>query len=142
MGYKLTELVGRVSPLTGNSTSNKHTGTGVDNVAWESPSIPAEYYRHFITITCYKHLIGDKTQDIVATTGGKVVITASDDGVHFGNVTDGTVELAKPDYKRPNFCGRIASIKADITGVTPKEHDDAAHVPEGTVVVVQIHSYS
>lgn len=132
MGYFYTELSGEVDTSTGNVTLSLH------------PQIPKEFYKHFFTVTCFADKTrqrpvhhASKVSDLVLT-AGTVVLEASDDGVNFGSITNGTVDLSG-SFDRPNMEGRLKIVEAEITGITPTQ---VAGVATGMFVVIGIHSYS
>lgn len=145
MGYK-TEFFGRVSIAEGNSTSNPTDGSGVP-VPWIITDIPKGLSKHFISVSVYAE--PDMTKPIHPAgmgpghlVGGTVKVQASDDGCNFGDITNGTIDLSKADYPRPNMCGPLAALKVLVTGVNPPHVTPVGHLPNhGVTVRVQINSY-
>lgn len=145
MGYK-TEFFGRVSLANGNSTTNPVDGSGASHY-WLITNLPRDRARHFISATVYAepntitpiHPNGQGPQKLTA---GTVKIEASDDGVNFGDITDGTINLATADYKRPNMCGPLYALRVTVTGVTPHTYVPDEHIPaHGVTVRIQVNSY-
>lgn len=132
MGYLYTELSGEVDSTTGNVELTTH------------PQIPKEFNKHFFSVTCFvdktktdpvHHQHTDSAHQLTA---GTVTIEASDDGINFGSIKNGNVDLSAA-FDRPNIEGRIKTVRADVKGLTPKT---VSPITTGVFVVIGIHSYS
>lgn len=140
MGYKSTVVGGYLSS-TGNSTEDMALGQGAAS-PWFIGAVPSHLYRHFINIALYTDstmqtpLTPDKTPPY-RINAGVATVKVSDNGVTFGDIDGGTVDLTKSDYKRPNMCGTIGALSVSITGVLPTEVHEGKHI----YAVVTINSY-
>ena len=145
MGYQ-TNFYGKVNKTTGNSTENPNDGSGKD-AAWIFANLPEDKCRHFISVSVYAEsdmltpispaLSGDQL-----LTAGTVIVTASDDGTNFGAITQGTIDLTKADYIRPNLCGPLKALKIDVKGLAPAKFAGSDVSNEyGVTVKVTVHSY-
>ncbi len=56
--------------------------------------------------------------DAVTPATGTVTVTASEDGYNFGSVTNGTIDVTKKDYARPNWGITFTSINVEFANVT------------------------
>jgi len=145
MGYQ-TNFYGRVNMGTGNSTANSHDGSGKD-APWIFDNLPEDKCRHFISVSVYAESdtitpISPALTDGQLLTAGTVVITASDDGVNFGAITQGTIDLTKADYIRPNLCGPLKALKIEVKGLAPAVLVKPGVInTHGVTVKVTVHSY-
>jgi len=146
MSATKTVFYGRVNMGTGNSTTNKIDGSGA-SAPWSIKGLPEDKSRHFISVTVYAE--GDTLIPIGAAltgnqklTAGTVVITGSPDGVNFGGIENGTIELSKADFKLPNLCGPLQELKVDIKGINPSVYiqEGVIHT-HGVTVRIEILSY-
>lgn len=131
MGYFYTELSGEVDPTTGNVDLSLH------------PQIPKEFSKHFFSVTCFidktktEPVHHEHTDTSKQITAGIVTIEASDDGVNFGSIKEGNVDLSAA-FNRPNLEGRIKTVRAEVKGLTPTT---VSPITTGIFVVIGIHSY-
>jgi len=145
MGYQTT-FYGKVSKTTGNSTENPNDGSG-NAAAWIFTDLPEDKCRHFISVSVYAEAdtvtpISPSLTGNQLLTNGTVVITASDDGVNFGAITQGTIDLTKADYIRPNLCGPLRALKIEVKNLTPAIFAEPGVPNEyGVTVKVTVHSY-
>jgi len=145
MGYQ-NNFYGRVNKDTGNSTENHITGLGADS-PWIFANLPEDKCKHFISVSVYaepdtiKPISPSLTGDQLLT-AGTVVVTASDDGVNFGAITKGTIDLSIADYVRPNLCGPLKALKIDVKGLAPAVLVKPGVInTHGVTVKVTVHSY-
>ena len=60
--------------------------------------------------------------NVVLATAGTVVVEVSEDGVNWGSIANGTIDLSLPAYNRPVVLGAIFRFaRVTLTGVTAPE---------------------
>ena len=88
----------------------------------DTPSIISDiagyWERFYISIVMYS----DEFKTISESPSGIAIFTASDDGVRYGTITNGTVNLSMGEYARPNLSGKIQSLKIQFSGVAGATH--------------------
>ncbi len=77
-----------------------------------------EFERGFISVTFYS----DVGRALVVTpTAGTITFTASEDGVNFGTIPNGTITALNVgpavNYVRPNWVGMSTAVKMNLSGI-------------------------
>lgn len=80
-----------------------------------SPNMRKDIERGYISIVFYADA---QLQNPVTPSAGTVTFTASEEGIRYGTLSNGTVDATIDDYDRPNWSGTVFRVKATTSGIT------------------------
>lgn len=141
--------------LTMDSNSKKligkvnHSGNSTIHPLHPLPDEANDWWYLYPEEGCYKHFVSIGFYDgngpigsAIKPTAGSITVEVSDNGITFGPVAEGNIDLTKP-YQQPNFMGHCAAVRIKITGLAPTapEHTPDTPIDAATTVVVNVHSY-
>lgn len=140
MAHKTTIVRGHLSS-TGCTTLDREDGHG-DSAPWFIRDVPLHLPKHFITVSLYaddtkKRPLSPEFAAPYKITSGTVKVTASPDGIMFGDITGGEMDLTNAKRVVPNCCGGVSIFAVNITNVKPVEISEGSHI----YVEVVINSY-
>jgi|TARA_R100000501_G_scaffold13697_1_gene25166 hypothetical protein len=100
--------------------SNTYTieGAVADGVTI-SERMPTIYERGYISVLFFSDAA--MTTSVIPS-AGTITILASEDGLRYGTVTNGDIDVSVDPYERPNWSGQVAYISSDMSGVTGATH--------------------
>ena len=84
-----------------------------------SENMDLYYERAYISINFFTD---DTFTTLAVPLAGTVVFEASEDGLNYGTIPNGTVTAADLLYSRPTFSGSVAKVRATTLGVTVATH--------------------
>ena len=76
--------------------------------------IPAQFFRHGLSLTFYSDTSADS---VILPSVGTGTITATDNGVTYGNIPNGIVDVKDTNAGMPNCCGRILRFKLELKDI-------------------------
>lgn len=77
-----------------------------------TPRIPEYLNQHYLSVTFYKD------NQLIIPTAGQVVLTATENGINYGSVHNGSYKAAVDQFDRPSILGHVVAVKALLTGIT------------------------
>jgi len=94
------------------------------------PVMDAHFTESFISLEFYDDQGGTISEDnlyvpanLVTPGAGTATVTASENGVAYGTITNGTdIDVTTDDYPRINFLGSVGFIKGVTAGITIATH--------------------
>lgn len=102
-----------------------------------SKPIPSSFHKHFIKIMAFDRDTGKQ----VSLDGGTLTIKASDNGIDYGSIANGSINIgADSSYSRPNVLGVISHIQVDGSGLQASSLGDANK--HNLNIRFEIHSYN
>lgn len=107
------------------------------NLNWVTSSpLPSRFHKHFFKV--YATTI--KGNKLVPLTGGSMTIEASDNGVSFGSIHNGSINFnVDGTYDRPNILGAISTVRFKCDRVEALASKPDKHAIQ---IRIEIHSYN